>query len=138
MGWVISLLKSSSLIRYFIMAVMVVGLEVILFGVLNKTLGIHYVIATAGSMIVGVVLNWYFSGKYVFHSSLHRPIKEFLLVAGASVAGLLLQIAVVSAAVEVARLDPLIGKVGAIAVTFFWNYWFRRQFIFRPLSHTGQ
>jgi putative flippase GtrA len=69
-----------SIVRYFIMAVVVVGIELASFALINSALGIHYLIATPVSMAIGIVLNWYFSKKFVFTGSRHKSHVEFTLV----------------------------------------------------------
>lgn len=118
------------LVRYLIMAVIVVLIEIGSFIVINSTLNIAYLIATPASMAVGIILNWYGSHTFVFHHRAHHPRKEFTLVLIASLIGVVLQLTVTAFAVEVIMQLPIAGKVAAIAVTFFWNYWFRKKYIF--------
>jgi putative flippase GtrA len=53
-----------------------------------------------------------------------------VLVFVVSLVGLGLQTAVAALCVELLRLSPFVAKITAIGVTFFWNYWVRRRFIF--------
>jgi putative flippase GtrA len=131
---VINLLRkllSMPIVRYLIMAVVIVGIEVGVFWVMNSQLRISYLIATPASMAVGIVLNWYFSRVLVFKVSVYSKRAEFLMVLAASLVGVGIQLVVTAFVVEILRLLPLIGKLAAICVTFFWNFWIRRAFIFR-------
>jgi putative flippase GtrA len=68
---------------------------------------------------------------FVFKNGSHFSQKtEFMLIIAASLVGVGIQLVVVSLAVEKAKLPAIIGKVCAIAITFFWNFWFRKRFIY--------
>lgn len=130
-------LLQSELARYGVLAVVLVLVEVGLFVLINTILGMSYLIATPGSMIVVILLNWYLGGRLVFRRHTHSPRKELALVVAVSLAGICIQLAVTSFAVEQVRLLPLEGKLAAIVVTFFWNFWMRRRFIYPVTAPAG-
>jgi putative flippase GtrA len=120
-----------SMIRYLAIAVVGVGLELGLFVVMTSVLHISYIIATPLSTALVIVYNWYLSRVFVFKKlSRHTIHKEFLLTVLVSIVGIVIQLAVTVLAVEKFKLIPLLGKMAAICITFFWNYWARRRFIF--------
>lgn len=121
--------SSPELWRYLVIAVVLVGVEVVTFQLMIWG-GISYLIATPVSMIVAIVLNWLLSRVWVFKHRPHTARKEFVLVVIASVIGLMLQLAVTIFVVQVGHGAPLVGKLIAICVTFFWNFWFRKKYIF--------
>lgn len=121
--------SSPELWRYLVIAVVLVGVEVVTFQLMIWG-GISYLIATPGSMIIAIVLNWLASRLWVFKHRPHAPGKEFSLVVIASAIGLALQLVVTIFVVQVGHGAPLIGKLIAIGVTFFWNFWFRKKYIF--------
>ena len=125
------------LAKYLIMAVIIVGIEVGSFAVMYSLLNINYLIATATSMAIGIVLNWYFS-RLIFKKSKHKAHIEFILVLLASLIGVGIQLAIVAIAVEMLSLVPLLGKLIAIAITFFWNFWIRKHYIFKQESDSPQ
>lgn len=126
----ITRLLGLAIIRYFIMAAFVVGIELAVFAIMNSLFDINYLIATPSSMAVGIILNWYLSKKVVFKTSKYKPHVEFGLIVATSLVGVAIQLAVTSFSVEVLSLLPIIGKFLAIIVTFFWNFWVRKRFIF--------
>ncbi len=115
--------------RYLSIAILLVGSEIVIFQAMIWG-GISYLIATPVSMVIAIILNWYLSRVFVFKHRPHSAHKEFLLVVVASVIGLALQVAVTAFVVEVVKGAPLIGKLIAICVTFFWNFWFRKKYVF--------
>lgn len=120
---------SPELWRYLSIAVLLVGTEIAVFQVMVWA-GISYLIATPVSMGVAIVLNWWLSRVFVFKHRPHGARKEFMLVVVASLIGICLQLAVTAAVVELGHAMPLIGKLLAICVTFFWNFWFRKKYVF--------
>ena len=118
------------IVRYFIMAFFVVGVELAVFAVMNSWLHITYLIATPASMLVGIILNWYFSRVFVFSGSRHRAHIEFGLVFITSLVGAGIQLIVTGVCINQLHLLPIIGKFFAIVVTFFWNFWVRKKYIF--------
>lgn len=129
-------LWGASIIRYFIVAVFGVGLELALFVGMNTGLGLSYLIATPASTAFVIFVNWYLSRKVVFKNSRHGIHKELFLVVLVSVIGIGIQLAVTVAVVEGLKLHPLLGKMAAICITFFWNYWARQRYIFPKESAT--
>lgn len=121
----------STFIRYGIMAVIVVGIEIGSFWIINTSLGINYLAATVLSLFIGIVLNWLGSRYFVFGNSEHSAKKEFSLVLITSLFGVVLQTVTVYVAVELINQAPIVGKVLAIVVTFFWNYAIRKQYIYK-------
>ncbi len=120
---------SPELWRYLTIAIILVGSEIVIFQGMVWA-GISYLIATPVSMAVAIVLNWYLSRVFVFKHRPHSLRKEFWLVVMASIIGLALQVAVTAFVVEVVGALPIIGKLIAICVTFFWNFWFRKKYVF--------
>ena len=128
---------SLTFIKYGIMAVSVVLFELITFWLLNSLLSLNYLIATVLSLALGIVLNWLGSRHFVFGNSQHSLKKEFILVLFTSLFGAFLQIITVYIMVEKLGQAPIFGKVVAIVVTFFWNYFVRKKYIFTTSVLTG-
>ena len=112
------------------MAAIIVCIELASFAIINIGLNVSYLIATPVSMGIGIVLNWYFSQKLVFKNRKYKPHIEFTLVLIASLVGVAIQLVVTAFVVEILHMLPILGKVLAIIVTFFWNFWIRKKYIF--------
>lgn len=125
-----SILQNKRLMNYFIMAVCIVVIELVAFQIIY-VLSLNYYLATVASFLLGVILNWIIGRKLVFGVSSHHPLKEFLMVLGASIGGVLIQVVVVHISVSILLLYPFIGKFLSIVFSFFWNYWFRSKLIYR-------
>lgn len=123
---------SGQVARYLIMASIVVTIEVGSFWAINSKIGINYLMATVLSMAIGIVLNWLGSKLFVFNKSRFHPVHEFILVAVVSLVGVGLQLMTIYLVVTKAHTAPLVGKINAIVVTFVWNFFIRRIYIFKP------
>lgn len=124
------ILKNKRLMRYFIMAVIIVLIELSAFQIIYLFTR-DYMLATILSFVLGVVLNWVIGRLVVFGASDHHPAKEFLMVLVASVAGVLIQLGVVYIAVTLLHIYPLLGKALSIIFSFFWNYLFRSRIVYK-------
>jgi putative flippase GtrA len=122
------LAQNEQIVRYFIMAAVVVGIE---YGsyLLMLWAGVQYLLAVPLSMAVGIILNWQFSRIFVFKTRRHAPHKEFGLVLAASLVGVGIQLLVTWLVVQAVD-SPAAGKLAAIVITFFWNYFIRKKYIY--------
>lgn len=120
--------QQETLIRYGIMAVIVVAIEYSTYILLLAVM--PYILAVPISMLVGIILNWYFSGRFVFKTRRHTPRKEFALVFGTSILGIVLQTLTAFVCVTFLGISPLVAKLVAIAITFIGNYYIRKKYIF--------
>ena len=128
-----NILSNKKLLKYLVMAVVIVCIELICFQLLYTTTQ-NYYLATIGSFVIGVVLNWIVGRKLVFGVSHHNAYKEFIMVLLASIVGVGIQLTVVHIAVSVLVLYPLFGKILSIGFSFFWNYWFRAHIVYKSKS----
>lgn len=124
------ILKNKRLIKYFVMAVTIVLIELISFQIIYFLTN-NYYLGTTLSFILAVVLNWTGSRLFVFGASHHHPVREFIMVLIASIVGLCIQLIVVVVSIDFLGLYPLIGKALSICFSFFWNYWFRAAIVYK-------
>lgn len=130
MEFVHKILTNKRLMKYFAMAVIIVGIELVTFQIVYL-LTKNYYLGTVVSFITGVILNWIAGRIFVFGASQHHPAREFTMVLIASIVGLCIQVGVVFISVQLLHAYPLIGKMLSIVFSFFWNYWFRATIIYR-------
>lgn len=121
--------KHRQMAHYLLLAAGLVSLEYASY-LIMLFLGVNYLVAVVVSMAIVIVLNWYLSRIFVFKKRRHSPRKEFVLVLLTSLVGVLFQLGVSYVVVDVLGLWAAIGKLLAIIVTFFWNYWVRNKYIF--------
>ena len=98
-----------------------------------NVLGLPYLRVATATFIVATLVNYLLSVRFVFVSGRRfRRRWEVALVYGISLIGLAVNQAILSAGVELARLDLLQAKLAATGIVFMWNYLARRLFVFGP------
>ena len=95
--------------------------------------GVDYVVAITAGYGTGLWVNFVIGRRYVFvrGSKVARMHHELLAVSLIALGGLLLNIAVVKLlSYSLLALDPMLSRVIAIGIAFFWNYFARKQFVY--------
>lgn len=116
--------------KYLLIASIIVSIEVLSFALINSVIKINYLVSTVLSMAIGIALNWFLSRVYVFKTSKYAMHTEIMMVVFASLVGVGIQLSVIWICVKKLSMVPIIGKILAILVTFSWNFWIRKTYIF--------
>ncbi len=96
-------------------------------------LGLHYVPAIILGYGAGLWANFELGRRYIFTngvkvSSSHT---EFIAVVLIALGGVLINIVIVKLLSDLLfQIDPLVSRIAAIAVTFFWNYIMRKKYVY--------
>ncbi len=127
-------LRRATYVRYAAASVVALGADVSLFLALIAT-DISPTLASGAGYIVGIVVHWLISSRFVFASStaahgLARR-KQKALFLGSALIGLGMTIGIVGVA-EMAGFDPRLAKLVAVAVSFQATYLMRKIIVFRP------
>jgi putative flippase GtrA len=117
--------------RYFVVGGICACVDIGLFMLFAKSLGMPYLRVAPGTFIIATLLNYVLSVRFVFVSG-HRFTRrwEVALVFLVSAMGLAVNSGVLWFGVEVMRFGLLLSKLAATGVVFFWNYFARRVLIF--------
>ena len=117
--------------RYFVVGGLSACVDIGLFMLFARGLGLPYLRVGAVTFIVATLVNYLLSVRYVFVSGQRYSRRwELGLVYLVSAVGLLLNGAILWAGVEGAGLPLLAAKVVATGCVFFWNYLARRHLVF--------
>lgn len=120
------------IVRYFFVGAVAATVDIGLFGLLVKGMGLPWFPVSVFSFLVATGVNYWLSIRHVFVSGARfRRHHEAMLVYVASGIGLAVNQAVLWMLIEHWRWDALLAKLAATACVFFWNYGIRRQVIFR-------
>lgn len=96
-------------------------------------LGIHYVLAIIVGYGTGLLTNYIIGRNYIFTSG-HKfksSKHEFMAVVVIAVLGALFTIAIVKLlSYSLFHMDPLLSRLIAIGVVFFWNYFARKHLVY--------
>jgi putative flippase GtrA len=122
------------IVRYLAVGGTAAAIDIGLFVLFARYLGMPYLRVAAGTFVVATLANYLLSVRFVFVSGQRfRRRWEIALVFAVSAAGLALNALILWACVEGAGADLLAAKVAATGVVFFWNFIARRVFVFGAL-----
>ena len=102
-----------------------------LFALLLYGFELHYIVAATISFVIATALNYVMSVRFVFGASRRGARNAMMLVYAVSAVGIVINLAVLSAGVDVFGLHPLVAKVIASSMAVFWNFLARYFYIFR-------
>lgn len=96
-------------------------------------LGMHYLLAGVAAFLVSFVFNFYVSRVFIFKKSAPEKAgpKEFSAVIAISVIGLALTEALLYLGTGRLGFDYRASKIIASVIVLFWNYFARKQFVYR-------
>lgn len=121
--------------RYFLVGGAAACVDIGLFTLFARQLGLPYLRVSVASFVLATLVNYWLSIRFVFVSGQRfRRRWEVAMVFLVSAAGLGLNALVLWLCVEFARLDLLLAKVLATGMVFFWNFFARRVLIFGALQ----
>lgn len=126
--------------RYTVVSVLALGLDFLLFLTLTHAGVAKAAIAGVIGYSAGLVLHFLLSSRYVFNvanagKSQARLFAEF---AATGLVGVLITWAVIALATDIGHLPPVIGKAGAVVVSFAAVFVLRRSVVFTGGSASRQ
>ena len=120
--------------RYFFVGGAAACVDIGLFWLFARELGLPYLRVATASFVLATLVNYWLSIRFVFVSGQRfRRRWEMAMVFVVSAAGLGFNAGILWLCVELAHLDLLVAKLVATGVVFFWNYFARRALIFGAL-----
>ncbi len=100
-------------------------------------LGVNYVFAIVLGYSAGLIANYIIGRNFIFTSGhkLKSSKYEFIAVVVIAVFGALFTIAIVKIlSYSLFHMDPLLSRPIAIGIVFFWNYFARKIFVYKPVN----
>jgi putative flippase GtrA len=123
------------LARYFVVGGLAAVIDIGLFLLFAKHLGLPYLRVAAASFVVATLANYWLGIRFVFVSGQRfRRRWEIAMVFAVSAAGLALNGAILWLCVERLGRDLLAAKLAATGMVFFWNFFARRILVFGALK----
>lgn len=132
---IVEQVASNLLFRYALISAVALGTDVTSFLTL-LAIGVSPILASAAGYMLGIGVHWLISSRAIFQDNLAAPgagrLRQKFLFAVASLAGLVLTTTIVGIAALLA-IDPRLGKLAAMIVSFFVTWCLRRWLVFdRP------
>lgn len=129
-------MKLLEITRFAAVGLINTGIDMAVFSIALFWLGINLVIANTIAYSVAII-NSYLMNKYwtfAGRSASNISTREFILFLFFNLGGLALSNVTVFLLAK--YVVPLIAKLGAVGVTFIWNYLTIRKFVFRSAGST--
>lgn len=92
---------------------------------------VNYLFAVVLSFILSTAVNYYLSVRFVFKGSKFKFHSEAMLIYLVSGLGLVGNILLMKLFVGNLVINPIVSKIMATGIVFFWNYGARKIWIFR-------
>jgi putative flippase GtrA len=100
--------------------------------ILTEYFKIHYLISAGISFILGLIINYFLSVKWVFNSRvLKNRMLEFLLFTLIGLIGLGLNELFLWILTDVLLIYYLLSKIFTTIIVYFWNFFARKFLLFR-------
>jgi putative flippase GtrA len=94
------------------------------------SLGLHYVAATLLGFAAGLATNYLLCISWVWRGTQATTLRDFINFSLIGIGGLLLTLALMWLAVDIARLTPTLAKPFIAGIVLVWNFGLRRLFVF--------
>jgi putative flippase GtrA len=119
-------------IKYFFVGGIAALVDFLIFALFVKVLEQPWFISGITGFVLATLVNYLLSIRHVFTSGARfKKHKEIMLVFFVSFIGLIVNQLILWQCIDFLLLDPLIAKVTATGIVFFWNYAARNHFIFK-------
>jgi len=119
------------IVKYFSIGSVAALTDILLFSLFAKFFGFNYLIVGFFSFIVATGVNYILSIRYVFESGTrHSKKKEIILVYIISAIGLLINLSMLYLFIDLLDFEMIFSKILSTGITFFWNYFARRMYVF--------
>ena len=124
-------------IRYFITGGIAFVVDFSVFALCLSVFEFHYLIANAISLILGLIVNYIISIRFVFvackRNIKNKPL-EFSYFAFIGILGVCLNQLFLYLLVDLARFSPIFSKIMASALVLMWNFLARKLLLFKNLK----
>jgi len=122
--------------KFFLLGIISTATDYILYSS-AILLNINYIFAIIIGYSSGLIVNYIIGRSFIFTSGhkLKDSKHEFIAVVFIAIFGALFTIAIVKIlSYSLFHMDPLISRLIAIAIVFFWNYFARKIFVYNPIN----
>jgi putative flippase GtrA len=135
LAWRSALSRIRELLAALLTAGCAFSVDVAILYVLTAIAGWHYLLAASIAFLVGSLLAWILSIRFVFdYRRFRSPGREFACFALIGLFGLVLNDFIIAIAVESFGQHVLVGKLCAGGVTFGVNYSLRKTLLFSRVA----
>ena len=125
--------KFHYLILYGIIGMFSAGLDFVIYTLLIKFVGLHYLIANGISVLAGISTSFYLNRNYNFKVKDHVK-RRFIMFLIVGLCGLLMSAIILYICIDLLKIDELISKVLSIVLVVFFQFLVNRYLTFKPVK----
>lgn len=119
------------IVKYFVVGGVAAGVDISIFFVFAKVLGLNYLAVSTVGFITATLVNYLLSIRHVFESGVRfSKKKELFFVYAVSVIALSVNQTVLFVMVDLVKGELMFSKVVATGSVFLWNYYARKNYVF--------
>jgi putative flippase GtrA len=126
----IKIIFSGEFIRYVVVGVVSVGIEMALLIMFVEWMKMSYLQSNVLAFLITNILNYALSRLWVFEKTGRRKRIEFVLFAISVSISLLISQSLMYVGVEQLHLDYKLSKLISIVIVVAWNFFTRKNFVF--------
>ena len=118
-------------IKYFFASGIALFADVSILFILTEYFNVYYIVSATISFLAGIAITYVFSKLYIFtKTKIHNKINEFTVFLVIGIIGLILNNIFLYIFTEYFGIYYMLSKIFVIIVTYLWNYFARKKFIF--------
>lgn len=118
-------------IKYFFASGIALFADMALLFILTEFCNVYYLISATISFLVGIAITYIFSKLYIFtKTSIKNRTAEFTVFLIIGIIGLVLNNIFLYIFTDLLGIYYMLSKCLVIAITYLWNYFARKKFIF--------
>jgi len=118
-------------IKYFFVSGIALFADISILFILTEYFKVYYILSATISFLAGIAITYIFSKLYIFtKTKISNKINEFTIFLIIGIIGLILNNIFLYIFTEYFGIYYMLSKIFVIIVTYLWNYFARKKFIF--------
>ncbi|HJV78914.1 MAG TPA: GtrA family protein [Paludibacter sp.] len=117
-------------IKYGLVGVLGLVVDMGVFYLMNKKLGINYVVSNITSSSLAVIHNFILNSYFTFNVT-DKKLKRFLSFYAIALIGMAISTGLLALFIDVLKLDSMISKLISIIIVALIQYFFNKELTFR-------
>lgn len=122
-------------IKYGLVGVLGLVVDMGVFYLMNKKLGINYVVSNIISSSLAVIHNFILNSYFTFNVT-DKKLKRFMYFYAIALGGMAISTGLLILFIDVLKLDSMISKLISVIIVALIQYFFNKKFTFRTKNLT--
>jgi putative flippase GtrA len=132
---ILAVLYQEKLTGFFLIGCFSTLIDIGLLYVFTEYAGLWYIYSATVSYSCGMIVNFLLNKYLNFRDTSRNYLRQFFFFALVSMSSLALTLGVLYLAVEICSINYLLGKILAVIIAFFWNYFGQSRITFHVGAH---